>query len=50
MPIYPPLLIHLAEDRARELRRAAKSQRLNQTRYPDRERQPRILFHWTNRT
>ncbi|CAN5601919.1 hypothetical protein BH24DEI1_BH24DEI1_02100 [soil metagenome] len=46
--IHDPFM-RLAKDRVSDLQRNTKAQRLNQTRYPDRERQPRILFHWTNR-
>lgn len=39
----------LANDHIAELQRHAKSARLAQVGYPDRERTPRVLRHWTNR-
>lgn len=41
--------IMIAHDHAAELQRHAKSARLVRASYPDRERTPRILRHWTNR-
>ncbi len=39
----------LANNHLAELHRHAKSARLEQVGYPDRERTPRLLRHWTNR-
>ncbi|ADI15687.1 hypothetical protein [Truepera radiovictrix] len=39
----------LASNHIAELQRHAKSQRLARTAYPDRERTPRVLWHWANR-
>ncbi len=39
----------LANNHLAELQRHTKSARLAQVSYPDRERTPRVLKHWTNR-
>ena len=44
-----PSFTLLASDHIAELQRHAKSARLARVSYPDRERTPRILRHWTNR-
>ncbi|MDQ3399163.1 MAG: hypothetical protein M3511_15650 [Deinococcota bacterium] len=41
--------MRLAHERIKDLRREAKAERLDRSTYPDGERQPRILRHWTNR-
>lgn len=47
--MLPNLSFTLATNHVAELQRQAKSARLARSSYPDRERTPRVLKHWTNR-